>query len=373
MGDNGSKVLLLPPARIQVDGDNVVPEPSDGFVCTSYVQKVTERALAYLEAGYPVHFAGPAGTGKTTLAFHVAAKLGRQVSLIHGDDEFGSSDLVGNDSGYRRSKLVDNYIHSVLRTEEEMKTIWVDNRLTTACKNGYTLIYDEFNRSRPEANNVLLSILSEKILNLPKLRNAGEGYLEVHPAFRAIFTSNPEEYSGVHKTQDALLDRLITIRLNHYDRESEIRITMAKSGLERAEVETIVDIVRELRSVGVHNTRPTIRACIAIGRVLACRGAHARANDRVFRWICRDVLSMDTAKVTHEGESVMLEKLEEVLQKVCGQKAKRSDVFAASAGRTAGLKAVRLAGLCGKNTGEELGRASVRSAALRTQAKEKVD
>ena len=99
---------------------------------------------------------------------------------------------------------MDNFIHSVLKTEEEMKTLWMDNRLTTACRNGDTLIYDEFTRSRPEANNALLSVLSEGILNLPKLRRNGEGYLEVHPAFRAIFTSNPEEYAGVHKTQDAL-------------------------------------------------------------------------------------------------------------------------------------------------------------------------
>jgi len=40
-----------------------------------------------------------------------------------------------------------------------MNTLWVDNRLTTACANGNTLIYDEFNRSRPEANNALLSVL----------------------------------------------------------------------------------------------------------------------------------------------------------------------------------------------------------------------
>jgi len=45
---------------------------------------LAERALAYLEVGYAVHFAGAAGTGKTTLAFHVAAKLGRPVTLIHG-------------------------------------------------------------------------------------------------------------------------------------------------------------------------------------------------------------------------------------------------------------------------------------------------
>ena len=183
--------------RVQPDDDKITPEASDEFVVTPYVEELTERALAYLEAEYPVHFAGPAGVGKTTLAFHVAAKLDRPVVLIHGDDEFGSSDLVGRDAGYRKKKLIDNFIHSVLKTEEEMKTLWVDNRLTTACEKGYVLIYDEFTRSRPEANNALLSVLAEKLLNLPKLRASGEGYIEVHPAFRAIFTSNPEEYAGV--------------------------------------------------------------------------------------------------------------------------------------------------------------------------------
>src|SRR3990172_2083115 len=151
-------------------------EPSNGFAVTPYIEEIVESALAYLQAGYPVHFSGPSGTGKTTLALHIASRLGRPVTLVHGDDEFGSSDLVGNDYGYRKSKLVDNFIHSVLKTEEEMKTLWVDNRLTTACQNGDTLIYDEFTRSRPEANNTLLSILGEKILNLPKLRRNGEGY-----------------------------------------------------------------------------------------------------------------------------------------------------------------------------------------------------
>ena len=304
--------------RVQTSGDNILPEPSDEFVFTPYVQELAERASAYLEAGYAVHFAGPAGTGKTTLAFHVAAKLGRPVSLIHGDDEFGSSDLIGRDAGYRKYKLIDNFIHSVLKTEEEVKSLWVDNRLTTACQNGDTLLYDEFTRSRPEANNVLLSILSEKILNMPKLRSSGEGYLEVHPDFHAIFTSNPEEYAGTHKTQDALMDRLVTLRMGHYDRETEIRITMAKSGIGRPDAETIVDIARELRGVGVNNHRPTIRACIAIARVLGLRGGHARWNDPIFQWVTRDVLSAETAKVTREGESLMSQTLGEVIQKVCG-------------------------------------------------------
>jgi nitric oxide reductase NorQ protein len=295
--------------------DEFLPEPSDGFVTTPFVENITQRALTYLQAGYPVHFSGPAGTGKTTLAFHVAAQLGRPVSLIHGDDEFSSADLVGQDSGFRKRKLVDNYIHSVMKTEEETKSIWLENRLTTACNNGDTLIYDEFNRSRPEANNPFLSIFSEKILNLPKLRRSTGGYLQVHPEFRAIFTSNPEEYAGVHKTQDALMDRLITIPLEHYNRETEIEIVIARSGIDRTDAETIVDLVRELRKVGASNHRPTIRSCVAIARVLALRRVHARQDEPVFQWVCRDVLSAESAKVTRGGHSIMPGKVEEALLK----------------------------------------------------------
>jgi gas vesicle protein GvpN len=162
-----------------------------------------------------------------------------------------------------------------------------------------------------------LSILEEKILNLPSMRRTGEGYLEVHPAFRAIFTSNPEEYAGVHKTQDALMDRLITINVDHYDRETEVQITMSKSGIPRSDAETIVDIIRELRLVGVNNHRPTIRACIAIGKVIAHLGARAQENDPTFDWVCQDVLNTDTVKVTRSGQSLMPEKIKEIVKRVC--------------------------------------------------------
>jgi len=179
------------------------------------------------------------------------------------------------------------------------------------------LIYDEFNRSRPEANNAFLTILSERILNLPRLRTSGEGYLAVHPEFHAIFTSNPEEYAGTHKTQDALTDRLITIHLGHYDRETEIQIVMAKSGVSLVDAVSIVDLVRELRTLGANNHRPTIRAAIAVARLLARPGAHAGWRDPVFSQICRDVLNTDTAKVTRDGQPVMAGQVDEVLQKVC--------------------------------------------------------
>ena len=271
--------------------DTVRTEASTEFVNSSYIRELTDRALSYLAVGYPIHLSGPAGTGKTTLAFHIATQLGQPVSLIHGDDEFGSSDLVGKNAGFKKSKIVDNYIHTVLKTEEEMTTSWQDNRLTTACRNGYTLIYDEFTRSRPEANNAMLSVLEERILNLPRLPDQSVGYMAVSPDFRAIFTSNPEEYVGVHKTQDALMDRLITIHLGHFNRKTEIDIIRAKSNLPKTDAQKIADIVREVRTSGTNPFRPSIRAGIAIAKVLAYGNGRAQKKGPRFLQICLDVLS----------------------------------------------------------------------------------
>ena len=71
--------------------------------------------------------------------------------LIHGDEEFTTSSLVGGDYGYRFRKVVDRFVSQVSKTEEDMVKRWVDNRLTIACREGFTLVYDEFTRSRPEA------------------------------------------------------------------------------------------------------------------------------------------------------------------------------------------------------------------------------
>lgn len=292
-------------------------KPRPDFVETEHIKGITERAISYLTVGYPVHFCGPSGTGKTTFAMHVAEGRGRPVMLIHGDDEFGSSDLIGADHGYRKSKVIDNYITSVLKTEENMMSLWIDNRLTTACKYGFTLVYDEFTRSRPEANNVLLTILEEKLLEMPKARGGEQPYIQVHPEFSAIFTSNPEEYAGVHKLQDALRDRMITIKMDHLDRETEIAITGAKSGISPQDAEIIVDIVRDFRQLGVNNHHPTIRACIMIARIVAYRKADVHPDDPVFREICVDVLKTDTIKVRKGGEALSEEHIYDVIERQC--------------------------------------------------------
>jgi nitric oxide reductase NorQ protein len=265
-------------------------QPSADFVETHYIRDLTDRALDYIRAGFPVHFSGPAGVGKTTLALHIAARLDRPAVLICGDHEFNSSDLVGGLYGYRKKYLKDNFIRSVLKTDESMTSHWVDNRLTTACQYGLTLIYDEFTRSRPEANNVLLSVLEERLLPLPTARG-GENYLKVHPSFAAIFTSNPEEYAGVYKSQDALRDRMVTIELGNFDEETEVAITQAKSELSLDASRCIVSLVRKVREAKSKNKlTPTVRACIIIGKMLNLRGGVALGTNHGFKQICQDIL-----------------------------------------------------------------------------------
>lgn len=268
---------------------SLVLRPRNDFIETPAVRDLTERSLAFLEAGFPVHFRGPAGTGKTTLALHLAAQLKRPVMLLTGDAEMVTGDLVGAESGYRYRKVVDRFIQTVLKYEETAQRQWTDQRLTTACRHGYTLIYDEFTRSRPEANNVLLSVLEERVLILPT-PNGQESYIRVHPDFRAIFTSNPLEYAGVNTSQDALFDRLVTMDLDYPDRDTEIAICASRSGLSAKAAAPIVDLVRAFRAQGHYDQPPTLRTGVIIGRVTVRQQLTVSYEDLRFVNVCLDVL-----------------------------------------------------------------------------------
>ncbi|MBC8231043.1 gas vesicle protein GvpN [bacterium] len=296
----------------------IEPRSEEGFVETPYIKDVAERALACVEAGFPIHFRGVSGTGKTTLAMHVASIIGRPVVMIHGDEEFSTSDLVGGEYGYRIRKVVDNFIHSVLKTEEDMVRRWMDNRLTIACKYGFTLIYDEFTRSRAEANNILLSVLQEKMMDLPSARE-GEDYLKVDPNFTAIFTSNPEEYAGVHKSQDALRDRMITLDLDHFDKETECAITAAKADLTAQDAERIINVVRGFRELEeLYDHAPTVRAGVMIAKVAQVRGVPISAQNPIFKQICADIISSETSRIGRRAKDTKAkDAIIELVDKYC--------------------------------------------------------
>ena len=293
------------------------PRPLPDFVETKYIKDITNRAMSYIKAGFPVHLRGPSGTGKTTLAMHVATKIARPVVMIHGDEEFTTTDLVGGEYGYRFKKVVDRFVSRVLKVEEDMVKRWVDNRLTVACKYGFTLIYDEFTRSRPEANNILLSILQEKMMDLPSGRGE-DPYLQVDPDFTAIFTSNPEEYAGVHRSQDALRDRMITMDLDHFDYDTEVAITKEKSKLSKQHAEIIVNIVRGLRESGKCEFAPTIRGCIMIAKTIKVENITPIKSNGLFRVICQDILASETSRVgSKTNQAKVKEEVNEQVKKYC--------------------------------------------------------
>lgn len=263
----------------------------DKYVETEYIKKIAERAFFYLDEGFAVHLRGVAGVGKTALAFHLAHKIGRPIIFMCGSEEFSGFDLIGGYFGSKKTLVVDNYISSVFKREEEHKRLWLDGRLVTGCKNGYTIIYDEFTRAKPEINNVLLSVLEEKMIDTPN-STSNNSYIEIHPNFRIIFTSNPEEYVGVYKSANALIDRMITIDMNDVDEETEKAIIMAKSNINSKDAEKIVKITRNIRNNIRDKSWFSLRSSIMLAKILKKMKVKIEPNNQLFSQVCRDVYNL---------------------------------------------------------------------------------
>jgi len=275
--------------REAIEATYLVPE-ADNFVETRAVKEIEDRIKLWLTVGYPVHIIGPTGCGKTTIAMKVAKDLERPLVWLNGDESVTTTDLIGGYSQVEAESLRDRYIHNVFKTKDILKADWVDNPLTLACKYGYTLVYNEFSRTKPEANNILLSVLEEGILELPT-KFGEERYVHVHPDFNLIVTSNSVEYAGVHRPQDALLDRMIGVYMDFYDFDTEAEIVDAHTGLAAEEAEKIVTVVRSLREKLQEAERPGTRACIMIGQGLQALDGYSKDG---FEQLCIDILTSKT-------------------------------------------------------------------------------
>lgn len=219
----------------------------DSFVDCPETESITRRVERWVSVDRPVHLVGPTGCGKTALAMRVASERNRPVVWINGDADLETKDLVGDFSEQERVSVRDKYIHNVTKSTDIVRDRWVDNPLTVAVREGATLVYNEFSRTKPAANNALLSVFEEGILELPGQRGDGR-LVEVHPEFRAILTSNDVEYAGVHEPQDALLDRLVGVYMDYYSVETEVKIV--RSHVPEAPdslVKRCVDVLRTVR------------------------------------------------------------------------------------------------------------------------------
>ncbi|MEH7176801.1 gas vesicle protein GvpN [Neobacillus vireti] len=267
------------------------------------MENLLSRSLQYMKAGYPIHFTGPSGAGKTSLALALAKRRKKPTMLIHGNHELNNKDLIGDFTGYTSKKVVDNYVRSVYKRDESMTETWRDGRLLEAVKNGYTLIYDEFTRSKPATNNIFLSILEEGILPLYGTKMT-EPFIRVHPDFAVIFTSNPEEYAGVYQTQDALLDRLITIYIDHKDRDREAAIVSEKVNIDKNDAIAITTLVAELRKKYKGDSGPSLRASLMIAQLAVQQQIPIDGEDHAFHRLCMDILGHQISRCIETGDPI---------------------------------------------------------------------
>jgi len=278
------------------------------------MEDLLSRSLQYMKAGYPIHFTGPSGTGKTSLALHLAKRRKKPIMLIHGNHELNNKDLIGDFTGYTSKKVVDNYVRSVYKSDESVTETWKDGRLLEAVKNGYTLIYDEFTRSKPATNNIFLSILEEGILPLYGTKMT-EPFIRVHPEFAVIFTSNPEEYAGVYQTQDALLDRLITIFIDHKDREREAAILSEKVDIDKNDAIAITTLVAELRKKCKGDSGPSLRASFMIAQLAVQQQIPIDGEDPAFQRLCLDILGHQISRCIETSNPI--KEAEKAIKSMC--------------------------------------------------------
>ena len=72
------------------------------------------------------------------------------------------------------------------------------------------------------------------------------------------------------------MDRLITIHVDYFDRDTEVAIAAARGGVSREDAGRVVDLVRHYRQRHAGRHRPSLRAAIMIARVVAQRGGTLR-------------------------------------------------------------------------------------------------
>lgn len=245
------------------------------FVKTAALEQIMQRALRYLRSGYSIHLAGPTGIGKTTLARHLAACRQQPMMLM-----LGGHDLA---------------VHSDLNQH--------DSWLRVACREGWTVIYDEFNRSRPESHTMLLSTLGEQAFTLPQEGRA----VPIHPEFRVIFTSNSEEYYGTYGTQSALLDRMVTMHLPEPTMLAQQQLLMELVGISIESAALVTRLVQQFFRQVSPEGRFSLRPKLMIAQICHRESIAVSVDDADFRQVCRDVLLSRSAQSATDANEVLWE------------------------------------------------------------------
>ena len=188
-----------------------------------------ELLTAALDGGAHVLLEGPPGTGKSTLLRAVSTARSAPFHLVEGNAELTPARLVGH----------------------------FDPAQVLAMRAGGLLYVEEINRVPEETLNVLITVMSEAELTVPRL-----GLVHAEEGFRLVAAMNPFDAVGTERISSAIYDRTCRIAMDYQSAETEADIVALRGPSDAAWRARVVDLVRRTRGHGDVRIGSSVRGAI---------------------------------------------------------------------------------------------------------------